>query len=164
MDADTLGFAPVLVPLAAMEETTADKLARYRRVIFARDAYDLYSLIPLVRDRVPVIKEVLFFKVWGDVVDDDRGLAPFLGGEEYRARDVQSVQGVDDLGVLTAGKPDIPLMLRIVDDTFSRMGGPEGEEQRVLARCQSRDRFRVQQWANDFRRRMGEDTADTSAG
>ena len=73
VDAETLGFAPVLLPVAALEETTAEKLARYRRVVFARDLYDLCNIVPIVRDKLHIVKDVLFFKVWGDVVDDGRG-------------------------------------------------------------------------------------------
>lgn len=135
VDEETLGFTPVMMPLASLLETTAEKLARYRRVIFARDLYDLTHLVPRVRDQRDVIKEVLFFKVWGDVVDDDRGTSPFLGGDEFRGRLPSAVRGSEEIGVLTAGSLDLAAMLRLVEDTFSSMGGPIGEQQETLSRC-----------------------------
>ncbi len=154
VDSSTLGFSPVLMPLAALEETTAEKLARYRRIAFARDLYDLTNIVPFVRDKLDVIKDVLFFKVWGDVVDDGRGTAPFLGGTEFFHRGARDVRDVTEVGVLTAGPLDVEPMLRLVADTFSVMGDPDDDVQTVLARCQSRDRYRVQQWAAEFRNRM----------
>jgi predicted nucleotidyltransferase component of viral defense system len=154
IDQNTLGFAPVLLPLAALEETAAEKLARFRRIVFARDLYDLCHLIPLVRERRDVIKDVLFFKVWGDVVEDDRGSKPFHGGVEFRARTPDDVQGAQDIGTLTSGPLDLDAMLHLVEDTFSVIGGPIGEQQEVLAQCQSYDRFRVLQRSDEFRSRM----------
>jgi len=47
VSAADLGFSPLLVPLADLRETMAEKLARLRRVLFARDVYDVGHLIPL---------------------------------------------------------------------------------------------------------------------
>lgn len=154
IDENTLGFVPVLFPIAALEETAAEKLARFRRVVFARDLYDLCHLIPLVRDRLDVIKDLLFFKVWGDVVEDDRGTKPFHGGDEFGTKKLEDVQGGTDIGILTAGPPDFNAMLHLVGDTFTVIGGPVGEQQEVLAQCRSHDRFRVLQWSEEFRSRM----------
>lgn len=67
-----LGFTPADVFIADLRETCAEKLARFRRVMFGRDVYELSSLIPLVRNDLDLIRELLLFKVYFDVVDDGR--------------------------------------------------------------------------------------------
>lgn len=152
VDATTLGFDPVDIPIAAILETVAEKLARYRRVIFGR-LYDLFLLATEVRPHFPLVKELLFFKVWGDVVDDDRGNGPFRCGPEYTGHTVRDVRGLDDLGVLTGKPADGAAMLRTVESIFSALGGPEGEQQATLSRCHPTDRHRVEGWARAFAER-----------
>ncbi len=146
-----LGFPPAEVRIADLRETCAEKLARFRRVLFARDVYDLAHLIPLVRSDVPLVRELLLYKVYFDVVDDDRGAAPFAPGVEYRGKKVVDVQAADELGAMT-GKPiDLAAMLAVTEATFGRLAPPSSAQETVLARCSRGDRYRVQEW-HDARR------------
>jgi len=146
-----LGFAPADVRIADLRETGAEKLARFRRVLFARDVYDLAQLIPLVRSDVALVRELLLYKVYFDVVDDGRGTAPFDLGPEYRGKRLADVRAAEDLGALT-GKPiDLAGMLGQVEATFGAMAPPASPQEAILARCSRGDRYRVQRWHDDRR-------------
>ncbi len=73
MEARYLDFDPVLIPLMALVENSGEKLARFRRLILARDAYDLSLLAEHVRGQLPSLCEVLLYQVYFDVVVDRRG-------------------------------------------------------------------------------------------
>ena len=111
VDEHHLGFALVEARIADLRETCAEKLARLRRVKFARDIYDLDLLAPEVRSGLGLVRELLLFKVYFDVVDDVRGAAPFGVDTEYTDLDAASVVGADDLGALTRQKADIAIAL-----------------------------------------------------
>ena len=68
MEGRYLDFEPVLIPTMALVENTAEKLARFRRVIVARDVYDLSLLAEYVRPQMPLVREILLYKVYFDVV------------------------------------------------------------------------------------------------
>jgi predicted nucleotidyltransferase component of viral defense system len=146
-----LGFPPAEVRIADLRETCAEKLARFRRVVFARDVYDLAQLIPLVRADVPLVRELLLYKVYFDVVDDGRGVAPFELDVEYRGKRVADVRAADELGAMT-GKPiDLAAMLALIEATFGRLAPPASPEETVLGRCSRGDRYRVLGWHDDRR-------------
>ena len=119
--------------------------------VFARDVYDLAQLIPLVRSDVALVRELLLYKVYFDVVDDGRGTAPFELGSEYRGKRVADIRAAEDLGALT-GKPiDLAAMLGEVEGTFGAMGPPASPQEAALARCSRGDRYRVQGWHDERR-------------
>ena len=141
-----LGFAPAEPRVADLREACAEKLARFRRVLFGRDVYDLSRLIPLIRGDVALVRELLLYKVYFDVVDDDRGTAPFEVGIEYRGKRVADVRAADELGAMT-GKPiDITAMLAVIEGTFGSMAPAVLPKEATLARCNRVDRHRVQSW------------------
>ena len=84
---DLLGFEPPLIPLMRLEENLAEKLARFRRVIRSRDVYDLAEMGHLVRGQLDLVRQVLCFKVYLDIVRDGRESAvPFGSGPEFVGR------------------------------------------------------------------------------
>lgn len=84
---DLLGFELPLIPLMRLEENLAEKLARFRRIMRSRDVYDLSELGREVRDQLDLVRQMLCFKVYLDVVRDGRvSPAPFCGGPEFVGR------------------------------------------------------------------------------
>jgi predicted nucleotidyltransferase component of viral defense system len=141
-----LGFAPVAVHIADLRETCAEKLARFRRVLFARDVYDLHALVPFVRNDLDIIREVLLYKVYFDVVDDGRGTAPFKAGAEFTGKSVMDILDADELGAMTGRRVDMGQMLQRVEATFGTMAPPLSPQEAIIARCSRGDRYRVAQW------------------
>jgi predicted nucleotidyltransferase component of viral defense system len=146
-----LGFAPVAVRIADLRETCAEKLARFRRALFARDVYDLHALLPFVRHDVDMIRELLLYKVYFDVVDDGRGTAPFKLGSEFTGKRVADVQDSDELGAMTGRTIDLDQMLNQLAGTFGAMAQPLSPQEEVIARCSRGDRYRVEQWLHERR-------------
>jgi uncharacterized protein len=146
MEARYLEFEPVLMPTMALAENASEKLARFRRIIVSRDVYDLRLLAELVRDQLPLIRELLLYKVYFDVVVDRRGgSVPFQLGAEYRNHGLREVIDADDLAILSAGQPDLGQMLEVVEQTFGGMAPPAGELEQRLARCNPGDRYVLEQ-------------------
>src|SRR5258708_6927313 len=146
-----LGFPPAEVRIADLRETCAEKLARFRRVLFARDVYDLAQVIPLVRNDVPLVRELLLYKVYFDVVDDGRGVAPFELEDEYRGKRVADVRDPDELGAMTGKLLDLAAMLGLVEATFGHLAPPASPRETVLTRCSRGDRYPVHGWHDDRR-------------
>lgn len=146
-----LGFAPVAVRIVDLRETCAEKLARFRRVMFARDVYDLHGLLPFVRNDVGIIRELLLYKVYFDVVDDGRGTAPFKLGTEFTGKRVADVQDIDELGAMTGRTIDLGQMLNHLAGTFGAMAQPLSPQEEVIARCSRGDRYRVERWLDEKR-------------
>jgi predicted nucleotidyltransferase component of viral defense system len=146
-----LGFAPVAVRIADLRETCAEKLARFRRVMFARDVYDLHALLPFVRHDVDIIRELLLYKVYFDVVDDGRGTAPFTLGSKFTGKRVADIQGIDELGALTGRTIDLDQMLNQLAGTFGAMVQPLSPQEEVIARRSRGDRYRVERWLDETR-------------
>jgi len=146
MEARYLEFEPVRMPTMALAENASEKLARFRRIIVARDVYDLSLLADLVRDQLPLIRELLFYKVYFDVVVDRRGgPVPFQLGAEYRNHGLREVIDAEDLVTLSAGRPDLGRMLKVVEQTFGGMAPPAGDLEQRLARCNPGDRYVLEQ-------------------
>ena len=146
MEARYLDFEPVLIPVMALVENSAEKLARFRRLILARDAYDLSLLAEYVRGQLPLLREVLLYKVYFDIVVDRRGgTAPFRLGSEYSDRGVGEVIDAADLASLTGGRPDFGGMLHVISQTFGAMPPASGEFEEKLAQCSPGDRYLVEQ-------------------
>ncbi len=146
MEARYLEFEPVLIPTMALVENTAEKLARFRRLILARDVYDLSLLAEHVRGQQPLLREVLLYKVYVDVVVDRRGgTVPFQLGTEYRDRGIDDVIDAADLAALSRERPDFGRMLQVISETFGGMAPAAGEFEQKLARCSPGDRYVVEQ-------------------
>jgi predicted nucleotidyltransferase component of viral defense system len=137
VDRRFLGFDPVQPPVADLLETVAEKLSRFRRTMLGRDVYDLAAVTRLVEDRLPLLREVVCFKAYFDRVEEGRDTlpVPFVGGWEFAARDASKVVGADDLGLLSRDHVDIPGLLRVIEATYVRIGGPTGESETRLAAC-----------------------------
>ena len=146
MEARYLAFEPVRMPTMALAENASEKLARFRRIIVSRDVYDLSLLADLVRDQLPLIRELLLYKVYFDVVLDRRGgSVPFQLGAEYGNHGLREVIDADDLATLSAGQPDLGRMLEVVEQTFGGMAPPAGDLEQKLARCSPGDRYVLEQ-------------------
>ena len=88
-----------------LEENLAEKLARFRRVIRSRDLYDLAEMGRDVRDQIDLVRQIVCFKVYFDVVRDGReSPSPFPAGPEYVGRKVVEIIDPDDLPTLRKRK------------------------------------------------------------
>ena len=135
-----------MVRIADLRETCAEKLARFRRIVFARDVYDLDHLIPFVRNDLMVIRELLFYKVYFDVVDDARGVAPFEAGIEFTGKTLDVVRGVEEIGAMTGKAIDVAAMLQLIGSIFGATAAASTEKELVITRCSPGDRYRVDSW------------------
>ncbi len=143
---DFLGFDPPLVPLMALPENLAEKLARFRRLIFARDLYDLWKLGPLARDQMDLIRTIVGFKVYFDIIEEGQtGTRPFRGGVEFQARRGDEVVDPHDLGLVMGEPASIPDMLATVQAVFGAMGAPSGAVDERVARIDPTDAYWVRQ-------------------
>lgn len=142
IDAEVLGFEPVCPPLVDLRENLSEKLARFRRVPLARDVYDLVNLGATVRADMPLIRELVFLKVWGDVVITGRGTGPFEGGKEYCGLTPDRLGGKDEIGALVKPVIDWRRDLRVLCDIYGRAIGEPGDAREArLARCDAADKW-----------------------
>lgn len=156
IEAATLGFEPVCPPLVDLRENLAEKLARIRRLLLARDVYDLAHLGQRVRDQMAVVRELVLLKVYGDVVLTSRGARPFRGGGEYRGRTVDELRGVEELGTLA--QPDINWreLLQVVALIYGDgIGEPRDDRERRLAACGDNDRYWYRTQVDEITARYG---------
>jgi hypothetical protein len=131
---DLLGFELPLIPLMRLEENLAEKLARFRRVIRSRDVYDLAEMGRLVRGQLDLVRRILCFKVYLDIVRDGRESAvPFRGGPEFVGRTVAEIIDPDDLGLILGGRVEYRPMLERIGDEFGPLGAPQGTVETRLA-------------------------------
>ncbi len=143
---ELLGFELPMVPLMRLEENLAEKLARFRRVIRSRDLYDLSALGREVRDQLPLIRQILCFKVYFDIVRDGRASAvPFLAGPEFAGRTEPEIVDPDDLGLIMGGGVDYGAMLGTVGAMFGPMGPPAGDLEERLAAVNPADLWWAEQ-------------------
>lgn len=141
---DSLGFALAKPSLMDIRENVAEKLARLRRVVAARDLYDLWRLGDGLRAHLGLIREMVCFKVYGDVVEHGRGVGPFVGGREFLLR-ADVVFDMDDLGALTNDRLDATTIVRYVAEAYGAMGAPVSDTERRLAECGRN--YRDREWA-----------------
>lgn len=127
------------LPVPALEEALAEKLAAWRRRRKMRDLYDLFWFGQgAVRE--DLVRRLLVLKVWHDVVDDGLGSAPFNPATIVDAFDLRTLP-TEDIGLLTT--PVEPARwLAQVRDRYAFVIGLSETEARV-ARCDPRDRWRV---------------------
>lgn len=153
ISADLLGFELPLIPLMRLEENLAEKLARFRRIIRSRDVYDLSEMGREVRGQLDLIRQILCFKVYLDIVRDGRvSAAPFRGGPEYIGRQVAEVVDPDDLGLILGGKVDYASMLETIGAVFGPMSTPQGQLETRLATINRGDLY----WAEEEYARLRE--------
>lgn len=147
---DLLGFDLPLIPLMRLEENLAEKLARFRRVIRSRDLYDLAALGREVRESLPLIRQIVCFKVYFDVIRDGRvSPAPFQAGPEFVGRRAGEIIDPDDLGLIMGGRISYQPMLDTVAAIFGPMGAPAGNVEERLSRLNPADLWWAeQQYAN----------------
>lgn len=143
---ESLGFEPVALALMDLRENIAEKLARLRRTAVARDLYDLWRLGDQMRPHLGLIREMVCFKVYNDVVEHGRGAGPFVGGGEFLLRG-EVVFDMNDLGALTNERLDARAIVRYVAAVYGAMGEPSSPAERRLAAC--RRGFHDRQWARD---------------
>lgn len=93
------GFELPVLPVIAEAEACAEKLARYRRVPYARDLYDLAWFAGHHLEE-GLVRRLWILKVWGDVIDDGRGDRPVSPGDVLTPRKVSDFKPVP-IGSLT---------------------------------------------------------------
>lgn len=135
------GFDLPALPVIAEAEACAEKLARYRRVALGRDLYDLDQFARRHIDE-SLVRRLWVLKVWGDVVDDDRGSRPLDSDDVLRPRRERDFRP-ESLGKLTH-PVDLPGWERHVRERFAFLADLDDDERR-WARCDARDRAAVDQ-------------------
>jgi predicted nucleotidyltransferase component of viral defense system len=127
------------IPVPALEEALAEKLAAWRRRKKIRDLYDLSWFGRGTLDE-RLVRKVLVLKVWHDVVDDGLGSAPFEPGEVVADIDVTRLPP-EDIGLLT--QPVEPkAWLASVRSRYQFVTALDDLEQK-LAGCNPGDRWQV---------------------
>jgi predicted nucleotidyltransferase component of viral defense system len=127
------------LPTSTIEETIAEKLARFRRDSLARDLYDLAWFASRPFDEL-LVRRLLVLKVWIDVVDDGLGERPFDPEDVLRDRDPREFKP-EAIGYLTT-RVDIPLRIAAVRKRFLFLRDLDDDERR-LARCSKADEWAV---------------------
>lgn len=134
-------FELPIVPVARLEETIAEKLARYRRGSLARDLYDLAWAAAKPLDE-PLVRRLLVLKVWTDVIDDGLGNRLFDSAEVLRERSADEFKP-ESIGYLTTPL-DMPGWIVAVRERFAFLAELTDEELR-WARCSKGDEWEVRQ-------------------
>lgn len=131
------------LPLPALEEALAEKLAAWRRRRKIRDLYDLYWFGQGTFDET-MVRRVLTLKVWHDVVIDGLGTGPFVPNSLLDDLDVNRLPP-EDIGLLT--QPVEPeRWLASVQQRYQFITNLDTTES-VLAHCELRDRWQATQLA-----------------
>lgn len=139
-------FEPPPIPTARLEETIAEKLARYRRGSLARDLYDLAWISAKPFDEA-LVRRMLVLKVWTDVLDDGLGERPFDPEDILRTRTADEFKP-EAIGYLTT-PVDIPGWLEAVRARFSFLRDLD-EAERRWTRCSRGDDWEVRQAIADL--------------
>ncbi len=134
-------FVMLPIPAARLEETIAEKLARYRRGSLARDLYDLAWVSSRPFDEV-LVRRLLVLKVWTDVIDDGLGDRPFDPEEILRERTADEFRP-EAIGYLTT-PVDVPGWIASVRNRFGFLGELD-EDERRWARCSRGEEWEVRQ-------------------
>ncbi len=135
------GFDLPTVPAARIEETIAEKLARYRRGSLARDLYDLAWASSRPFDE-SLVRRLLVLKVWTDVIDDGLGERPFDPIEIVRERLPDEFKP-ESIGYLTT-PVDTAGWIAAVRQRFAFLSDLTDEES-LWARCSKGDEWEVRQ-------------------
>lgn len=135
------GFDLPVVPSAQLEETIAEKLARFRRGSLARDLYDLAWAAGRPFDEA-LVRRLVVLKVWTDVVDDRLGERPFDPADILRTRSADEFKP-EAIGYLTV-PVDVPGWIEAVRFRFRFLEHLDPDEQRWM-RCSRGDEWGVRQ-------------------
>ncbi len=127
------------LPVISAPEATAEKLARYRRVSLGRDVYDLAQFAGRTVDE-HLVRRLWVLKVWGDVVDDGRGVGPLDPSDVLDTR-VERDFAPESLGKLTQ-PVDIATWERRVRGRFGFLSDLDDNELR-WAQCDPRHRAEI---------------------
>lgn len=134
-------FDVPMLPAARIEETIAEKLARYRRTSLARDLYDLAWAASRPFDEA-LVRRLVVLKVWTDFIDDGLGDKPFDPEYVLRKR-APSEFRPEAIGYLTT-PVDVPGWMDAVRKRFVFLRELDDDERRV-ARCSRADEWDVRQ-------------------
>ncbi len=134
-------FELPMVRVACIEETIAEKLARYRRGGLARDLYDLAWAAAKPFDEA-LVRRLLVLKVWTDVIDDVLGERPFDPAEVLRERSADEFKP-ESIGYLTM-PVDMTGWIAVVRERFAFLVELTDEELR-WAHCSKGDEWEVRQ-------------------
>jgi len=134
------GFDLPALPVIAEAEACAEKLARYRRVAYARDLYDLAWFAGRNLDE-PLIRRLWILKLWSDVLDDGRGERPVSPDDLLTARRVDDFKPVP-IGSLTQ-PVDIEGWELRVRKRFAFLADLDDDERRWAA-CDHRHRDEIE--------------------
>jgi len=129
------------IPVARLEETIAEKLARYRRGSLARDLYDLAWSAGRPFDEA-LVRRLVVLKVWTDVLDDGLGMAPFDPKEVLRERAADEFRP-EAIGYLTT-PVDVAGWVAAVRRRFTFLQELDEQELRWAA-CSRGDEWEVRQ-------------------
>lgn len=127
------------LPVIAEAEACAEKLARYRRVALGRDVYDLAKMADRLIDE-RLVRRLWVLKVWGDVVEDERGNGPLDPANVLTERREQDF-APDSIGKLTQ-PVDLAGWERRVRQRFPFLADLDPDERRWVA-CDPRHRREV---------------------
>jgi predicted nucleotidyltransferase component of viral defense system len=149
--AEVLPFVPISVhrgyeialptlPVIAVPEACAEKLARYRRTALGRDVYDLAQMASRPIDE-PLVRRLWVLKVWSDVVDDSRGDGPLDPSDVLTPRRERDFEP-ESIGKLTQ-PVDLSGWERRTRERFGFLTDLDDHERRWAA-CDPRHRREVQ--------------------
>lgn len=134
------GFDLPTLPVIAEAEACAEKLARYRRVPYARDLYDLNWFAGRQLDE-PLIRRLWILKLWSDVIDDRRGGRPVSPDDLLAPRKVSDFKPVP-IGSLTQ-PVDIEAWEQRARARFAFLADLDDDERR-WATCDHRHRDEIE--------------------
>jgi hypothetical protein len=127
------------LPVPALEEALAEKLAAWRRRRKIRDLYDLYLFGQGALDE-PLIRRLFVLKVWHDIVKDRLGQGPLNVDEAVRAVEIARLPP-EDIGLLTQPvEPD--RWFEFIIDRYGFLDELDADEERVT-RCNPGDSYLV---------------------
>ena len=129
------------VPVIAVEEAIAEKLARYRRVRLARDLYDLAKFAERTFDEA-LVRRLWVLKVWGDVVNDGRGSPPVDPADVLTQRPASAFRQ-ESIGLLV-DPAEIPRWEAQIRGRYEFLTDLDADELRWAA-CSQRDTYEVAQ-------------------
>jgi predicted nucleotidyltransferase component of viral defense system len=134
------------LPVPAIEEAIAEKLAAWRRRRKMRDLYDLFWFGQGALNEV-LVRRLFVLKVWNDVVRDGLGDAPLDPAEVVADVDYRRLPQ-EDIGLLTQ-PVDPKAWLQFVRQRYAFVVDFDQDEHRV-ARCSLGDDFFVQQLVKEL--------------
>ncbi len=132
-------FTPPSMPVPALEESIAEKLAAWYRRRKMRDLYDIFWYGTQKFDE-HLTRRIFVLKAWHDVVRDGLGSGPVDPAAVISGSDIKKIPK-EDIGLLTHPvQPD--RWLTSIRERFGFITEVDSEERRVIA-CLPRDSYFV---------------------